>query len=85
LPLVSGRAGFRPGGQGSFGVTQDRPFVSAKGPKTISTRVSTLNRSDASYGGADQLAGLGQGLIFDLDVSSISQLGGGELYIHLQA
>ena len=29
-----GVAGFRPGRRGSFGVTQDRPFVPAKGPKT---------------------------------------------------
>jgi hypothetical protein len=28
-------AGFRPGRRGSFGLPQDRPFVSAKGPKTM--------------------------------------------------
>jgi hypothetical protein len=27
-------AGFRPGGRGPFDRAQDRPFVSAKGPKT---------------------------------------------------
>ncbi len=28
-------AGFRPGRRGSFDLAQDRPFVSAKGPKTM--------------------------------------------------
>jgi hypothetical protein len=51
----------------------------AKGPKTISTQVGTLNRSDASHGGADQLAAFRQGPLLDLSVSPISQLAGGKL------
>ena len=67
--LALGRTGFRPGSRG--------PFVSAKGPKTTFAQVGTLDRSDASHGGADQLAGLKQDPLFDLSVSPVSRLAGG--------
>ncbi len=70
LTLALGRTGFRPGSRG--------PFLSGKGPKTISTQVGTLNRPDASHGGADQLAGLKQGPLFELSVSPFGRPAGGE-------
>ena len=72
LTLEGGIAGLRPGSRGSFGLAQDRPFVSAKGPKTISAQISHIE-SPWRNGGADQLARLRQGPPLGLSISPIGR------------
>lgn len=78
LTLVySGKSGFRLGSQGSFVVAQDRPFVSAKGPKNIYAQIDHIEFSWLIPWRADQLARLRQGPPHNLSVSPIGQSAGG--------